>query len=60
VEVSVALAADAGHGERIDAVTAWLLEHGLHWVATVDAAVDAGPEAAPGWTVDLHGPPACR
>ncbi|MFI7708689.1 hypothetical protein [Nonomuraea sp. NPDC049480] len=56
----MALAADAGHGERIDAVTAWPLEHGLHWVARVDAAVDAGPEAAPGWTVDLHGPPACR
>jgi hypothetical protein len=40
----------------VDAVTAWLLEHGLHLVAAVAAA----PEAAPGWTVGLHGPPGIR
>ncbi|MFG1710722.1 hypothetical protein ACFLIM_46925 [Nonomuraea sp. M3C6] len=51
LEAGVAVAADAGGGERVDAVTNWLLQHGLHLVA------DAGDQvqAAPGWVVHLSG-----
>ncbi|MGR6924261.1 hypothetical protein ACU635_59210 [[Actinomadura] parvosata] len=51
LEVRTTVSMDAGQGERVDRAAGWLLEHGLHLVATAGDQV----QAAPGWAVHLHG-----